>query len=266
MRFREGPAETDTEVLVNSGVSTALELVQGPVFRFAFALMVLGFLRLALIQVSEAAAARLVGSDRSLFRAKLMLRVRWWLAPHLVLRPVWAGGAGWSLYHLGLSFFSLVFRVGAIVVPAFMTAHVHLWKRGLGISWPALPAGVGDTISILTIAAGFTFFFGRLYSPLLRKTEPTWSFLTPLILIAPFVTGVLAMHPTWSPIRYQVMLLLHVLSACLVFVLLPFARLLSFMHCPIARWVPQAAWREVPPVQRGVETRVTRESEMVSAS
>lgn len=231
---------------MNTDVSAALEFVQGPVFRFAFALMLLGFLRIVLIASTEWAAAWLVANDRTTVRAKLVRRLLWLVMPHLLLRQVWTGGFGWSLYHLGLTFFSFVFRVGAVIVPAFMVAHVYLWERGLGISWPALPPGMGDAISVVTILAGVVVFLGRLYSPLLRKTEPAWSFLTPLILILPFITGVLAMHPTWSPIRYQVMLLMHVLSACLVFILLPFARLLSFMHCPIVRWVPEAAWRGVP--------------------
>ena len=135
-----------------------------------------------------------------------------------------------------------------------MVAHVYLWERALGVSWPSLSAAVGEAISLITIGAGLVVFLGRLYSPLLRQTEPVWSFTTPLILILPFITGVLAAHPTWSPISYPVMLLLHILSACTVFVLLPFAGLLSFMHCSIARWIPQAAWREVRPQRKSTST------------
>jgi hypothetical protein len=232
---------------VNAEVTSVLELVQGPVFRFAFALMVFGFLRLGLMNFAEAASAWLVAVDRSAVRFKLRQRIVWFLFPHMLLRHVRDDGPGWSAYHLVLSLCSLVFRLGAIIVPCFMVAHVYLWERALGISWPSLPPGTGDAISFVTITAGLVVFLGRLYSPLLRKTEPAASFLTPLILILPFITGVLAMHPTWSPIRYQVMLLLHILSACVVFVMLPFAGLLSFMHCPITRWVPRAAWRDVRP-------------------
>jgi len=32
--------------------------------------------------------------------------------------------------------------------------------------------------------------------------EPGWTFFKPLILLMPFVTGFLAMHPTWNPIDY----------------------------------------------------------------
>ncbi len=233
------------DVPVNADWSATLDLAQGPLFRFAFALMVLGFLRLALIGISEAVTARLLSADTQAFRSKLNQRLLWFIVPHIVLRQA-TGKSERPLYHWALSFFSFIFRMGAVIVPAFMVAHVYLWERGLGISWPSLPPRIGDQISLMTILAGVIVFFGRLYSPLLRRTEPAWSFITPLILISPFVTGVLAVHPTWSPVSYQVIMLLHVLSACLVFVLLPFARLLSFMHCPITRWVPAAAWRNVP--------------------
>jgi hypothetical protein len=153
-----------------------------------------------------------------------------------------------------------------VLIPAFMVAHVYLWERGLGIGWPALPPGTADTISFVTIAAGLLVFLGRLYSSVLRKVEPAWSFLSPLILIAPFVTGVFAMHPTWSPFAYQTVLLLHVITACLVFVLLPFARLLSFMHTPVTRWIPQAAWHYTPPAEEIERTETTTPArEMVPA-
>lgn len=232
---------------MNSDVTSILEFVQGPLFRFAFALMLFGFLRLGLMNFAEAASAWLVTKDRSIVRRKIRQRFVWFFFPHMLLRHVRDDGPGWYAYHLALSICSLVFRLGAILVPCFMVAHVYLWERAIGISWPSLPPETGDAISFVTIGAGFVMFLGQLYSPLLRKTEPAWSFLAPLILILPFITGVLAMHPTWSPIRYQVVLLLHVLSACTVFALLPFAGLLSFMHCSITRWLPWAAWRDVQP-------------------
>lgn len=241
---RLGP---DGEVFVNSDLSSALQFIEGPLFRFSFALMVLGFLRLLLIGGTEAAAAFLMAKDRREVWAKVGQRILWFLFPHLLLSPVAPKARGWGVYHALLSVFSLIFRLGAVIVPAFMVAHVYLWERGLGVSWPALAPGAADTISLVTIATGLVVFLGRLYSPLLRKVEPVWSFLAPLILVTPFLTGVLAMHPTWSPLSYQTVLLLHVLTACTVFVLLPFAHLLSFMHTPITRWVPQAAWRYSPP-------------------
>lgn len=244
---------------MNSDVSSVLEFVQGPVFRFAFALMVLGFGRRALISGTEMAAAFLVARDRKEVWVNIGRRMLWFLFPHVLLEPSPSHPWGWSVYHALLSIVSLMFRVGAVIIPAFMVAHVYLWERGLGISWPALPPGTADALSFITIGAGLLVFLGRLYSSVLRRIEPAWSFLTPLILIAPFVTGVIAMHPTWSPFAYQTVLLLHVLSACLVFVLLPFARLLSFMHTPIDRYLPQAAWRYAPPAETPAQEKPVRQ-------
>jgi hypothetical protein len=216
------------------------------VFRFSFAIMILGFLRLAVIGGTEMGAAWLMAEDRKYVWGRLGYRMLWFFFPHVLLKPMGQHIRGWSLYHSILSVFSLIFRLGAVFLPAFMVAHVYLWKRGFGISWPALPPGTADAITFVIIAAGLLVFLGRLYSSVLRKVEPAWSFLSPLILIAPFVTGVFAMHPTWSPFSYHTVLLLHTLSACLVFVLLPFAGLLNFMHTPVTKWIPQAAWRYAP--------------------
>ena len=75
------------------------------------------------------------------------------------------------------------------------------------------------TVAIVTIVGGFALLLGRIYSPLLRRMEPAWTFVKPLILIIPFLTGFLSMRPAWSPIDYHVVMLLHVLSASLVFVM-----------------------------------------------
>jgi hypothetical protein len=252
----------DGEVLVNSDLSSTLAWFQGPVFRFSFALMVLGFLRMGAQGATEAAVARLMLGPDARLRAKLRLRATWFLFPHRLLDRDGRMGAGWSAYHAILALFSLVFRLGAVIVPAFMVAHVYLWERGLGLSWPSLPPGTANYISLLTIATGLAVFFGRLYSPLLRRFEPPRSFLKPLVLVAPFATGVLATHPTWSPISYQAVMLLHTLSACLVFVMLPFGRILSFMHTPVTRWVPEACWRYAP---GGPAPRPAAARELVSA-
>lgn len=230
-----------------------LEFAQGRLFRFAFALMILGLLRLAALSLWETVGGYVTAADRSAFWAKARQRVMWFLLPSVVLqRAEGSGGTVPGPYHLLLSMVSLVFRLGAIVVPAFMVAHVYLWERGLGISWPTLPGRVADVFSIVTIVAGVLLFVGRLYSPVLRRLDPAWSFLKPLILILPFITGVLAMHPTWSPIDYHVMMLFHVISGVLVLVLLPFARMLAFVHRPVTDILPEARWQPEEAVGRVV--------------
>jgi len=230
---------------VNPNVLFILDFAQGPLFRFALALTVLGLLRRAFLGFSDMVGAYLTTEQRRFFWQRLGARVVWFFFPHLLLRGTRysRGGAGLFLYHSVLFIVSLLFRLGAVLVPAFMAAHVYLWQRGFGVPWPSLPTSVADVLTVATIAAGLVLFLGRLYSPMLRAVEPAWSFLQPLLLILPFVTGWLSRHPTWSPLDYPVTMLLHVLSGVIVLLLIPFARMFSAVHMPIARLLPDMQWR-----------------------
>lgn len=235
---------------LNDGALFLQNLAQGPLFRFAFALLALGLLRVAVLGLSDVVGAYLTLPDRREFWRKLRQRVLWFVFPSLVLREAGLGGGpGLFAYHVALSCTSLIFRLGVLLVPAFMAAHVRLWERGLGLSWPALPGTLADVLAVITIVAGFVLFLGRIYSPVLRSIESPWSFLRPLALLVPFLTGFLAMHPAWCPLDYSVVLLLHIVSAALVFVLIPFTRLLSSLSVPLTRVVPAAAWRNPQPAE-----------------
>jgi len=233
---------------VSSTVLTWLNIARGPLFRFAFTLMVLGMARVIALGCSDMIGAFVTATDRTVFWRKVRLRICWLTFPTLVLhqlRPQ-CGGA-MRLFHIALCFASMVFRIVAIVLPALLVAHVYLWKRGIGLTWPVLSGGVADTLAWIVIGLGIALFFGRLCSPVLREIDPPWSFLKPLILIVPFVTGVLAMHPTWSSVDYHVLLLLHTLSGVIVLVLVPFTRLLTCMHRPLTFVMPEAAWQGLSP-------------------
>ncbi len=228
---------------LNETVYTALQIAEGPVFRLAFALLVLGALRYLFIHGADAVAAYLTTADTATFWRRLRLRVLWLTFPGIVLRQECGGGStALFVYHLSLCCLSMVFRLTALLVPAFMVEHVYLWERNLGIAWPTLPLRLADILSIIAIVTGLTLFLGRLYSPVLRKIEPPWSFLKPLLIVLAFGTGMLAMHPTWNPFDYHVVLLIHVLSAAVVFMLIPFGRLLACMHVRLIDVVPDAAW------------------------
>ncbi len=231
------------ESQVNDGVTSLLKLAEGPVFRAAFALLLLGGLRALLLAISDTGAAYSTTPSKPAFWHKLRMRWLWLVFPTLVdWRDRYQERMGLFAYHMILCCASLVFRLGLILVPTFMVAHVYLWERGLGTAWLALPGAVADTLAMVTIVAGAVLFLGRMYSPLLRYFEPGWTFFKPLILLVPFITGYLAMHPTWSPLDYHVVRLVHILSASVVFALAPFTRMLTCVHTPITRVVPAAAW------------------------
>ncbi len=226
---------------MNPAILNALDFAQGPLFRAAFALLVLGVIRNALLAAFDAVTAYLALGGGPRFWHKLRLRIAWHVAPSFLLRSANAPHANFA-YHVLLDALALIFRIGAIIIPTFMIAHVHLWERGLGLSWPVLSATVTDVGALITIVTGAALFLGRLYSSTIRDIEPPWTFAKPLILVLPFFTGFLAMHPQWSPLSWHFVMLLHVCSACLVFIMIPFARLLASMHMSITDVLPEAAW------------------------
>lgn len=219
-----------------------LSLAEGPVFRATFALMVFGVLRWVVLSLSDATAARMSTPNRAGFWSKLRLRMLWEFVPSVVMQRQEPSSPGLFIYHLCLCGLSLIARLGVVIVPAFMAAHVHLWERSLGVRWPAFPGGVADVLAIITIIAAGALLLGRLYSPRLRGLEPAWSFAKPLVILLPFVTGYVAMHPLMSPFSYHFVMLIHVLSACLLFVMIGFGRLMSCVHTPLTTYLPEAAW------------------------
>ncbi len=221
-----------------------LDLAEGPLFRVAFSLLVLGLLRAGAFAVADLIGGWLTALDGREFAGKLGWRLLWWFFPARVLRQVFPGQTPGDRIYLSLvGAAATVFRVGVVLVPTFMLAHVYLWERAFGQSWPAWPGPVADGLTLVTMSAGLVAFFGRLYSPLLRRVEPPWAFLKPLLLLLPFVTGYLSMHPTMFSLDYYVLRLAHVLSAELVFVLIPFARLLMPLHPRLVDLLPAVAWR-----------------------
>lgn len=229
---------------MNENIFRALEFAQGSIFRASFALLVLGLLRYAVLSLSDSVAAYMTAPARGTFWRKFWLRILWMLFPSVVLRRHGrAANTPMFAYHVVLCCLSLILRAGVIFVPIFMVAHLVLLERAFGLQWAALPGTLADTLAVITIVAGVLLFFGRLYSPMLRRVEPAWTFLKPLILIVPFITGFIAMHPLWSPLDYHFVMLLHVLSACAVMVMIPFGRLLSCMHTRLTDMVPETAWR-----------------------
>jgi len=136
---------------VNRGVMFMLDLAQGPIFRCAFALLVLGLLRLFALRASDAAAGYLTSPDRTASRRKLRLHVLWHVAPSMILHRARPGApAARRGYNLAVCWVAVIFRIGVLIVPAFLVTHVYVWERNRSISWPAAratarPAGMQET-------------------------------------------------------------------------------------------------------------------------
>lgn len=217
-------------------MNDVLEFIRGPLFAATFAFMVLGLLRRVVLQATQLRASlrRLLGPELRIWDN--LRRFMEWLVPvKHIYRNRWL-----------LSGASFLFHVGLLIVPLFLAAHVALWGRGIGLSWPALPPLLADLATLTVIAAGLVLLGYRLFDAGARELSSASDYLLLLALLVPFVSGWLALHPAMSPFSYKAVMLVHVLGAELVFVLLPTTKLAHCVLFPFVRVSSDVFWKMPP--------------------
>ena len=148
----------------------------------------------------------------------------------------------------------MVFHATALPVPLFLAGHVVLWERGLGVTWPALPAVWADGLTLAAITAGLLLLVLRWAAPVTRSISRPGDYLIPMAVLLPFLSGYLVSHPTLDPLPYQTTFLIHILSGNLLLILLPLSKLSHVALFPQARLVSELGWHWPP----GAGERVAR--------
>lgn len=115
-----------------------------------------------------------------------------------------------------------VFHICLFVTPIFLSAHNILLNEWLGFSLWTLPDGVADIMTIVTIIAIVFLFFRRLFRPEVKILTTSWDYTLLGLTLLPFLTGFLAYHQ-WGP--YPLMLILHIISAEVLLLIIPFCKL-----------------------------------------
>lgn len=229
-------------------MQTLLELAQGPLFRLTFAIMALGLLRIFILDIWGAIEAYRKAGDKNIPWKQAIKKTLGWLFP---VRKAFGSRPVYSLL-------SILFHTGLILVPIFLFAHVELWKSGTGLGWITLPKSWADYLTLSTIIFGLALFFGRIAvraaSFLSRKQDYLW----PLILIVPFITGYICAHAGVTPAGYRFFMLIHILSAELIFVLLPFTKIAHCVLMPLSQLVATLAWRFPPDTDEPVAVSLNK--------
>jgi nitrate reductase gamma subunit len=113
-------------------------------------------------------------------------------------------------------------HIPLLLVAFFLSAHVVLIEQSWALSWPTIPDAWADLLTILALAC-LAFLAGkRLLHPSLRGLTEPKDLLVLAIVALPLLTG-LAAHLQWGD--YGLMLTLHVLSAHVVLIAIPFTKL-----------------------------------------
>jgi nitrate reductase gamma subunit len=209
-----------------------LAFARGPFFRFTFAVMVLGLLRHVIVTVYSVIRAYRLTQHREITWSRTAAQTVDWLVPVRHLRQRWFYTAA-----------SIIFHVGAIVTPLFLFGHIRLIETSIGISWPALPMGVADGLALMTLAALFVLVAARLAGSASRPLSRVQDYVLPAVLTVPFLTGFLIANSGVNPLPHNPTLLVHMLSAGVCFVIIPFTKLAHMALQPLARLPADLAWR-----------------------
>jgi nitrate reductase gamma subunit len=213
----------------------SLEFVRGPLFIATFAFMALGLLRHIVLRTYGVVKTLKQTPHKAVPWGKVFKKSAEWVVPisHMKTAP-------------GMKIASIVFHIGLILVPMFLADHLFLWARGIGIALPALPAGFADQLTLVTIGTGLFLLGYRVFNRISRELSERSNYFLLAAILLPFITGFLASHPAFSPVSYKTMMLLHVLSAELTFVLLPTTKLAHVVLFPFDRISTDIYWRFVP--------------------
>lgn len=129
----------------------------------------------------------------------------------------------------GIAFF---FHIAFFALLIFVSAHQIMIEEGFGIGWFTIPDFVADIIAFAVIGACIFFGVRRVVRPEVNYVTDWTDFALLSLVAAPFVTGVLAYHQLGD---YMLMVVLHMLSAELLLVAIPFTRLSHMLLAPLTR-------------------------------
>ncbi|MFP4527179.1 MAG: hypothetical protein ACLFQX_01400 [Candidatus Kapaibacterium sp.] len=206
-----------------------IDFAKGPLFAITFLIMIMGLGRLVLIQIY------------SLFVSKgnRLKNAPW--------KKFFSEMAGWvfPVGHLikGTAFFSVasfIFHVGIILLALFLTDHIVLWESFTGWELPEIGRIVADYLTLVTMASILILLLCRIFMARLRAMSTKSDYLILVLVFLPFMFGYMAGHPSVNPFSWQAAMLGHLLSAELLFVVIPFSKMahivlyffdrMSFVH------------------------------------
>lgn len=213
-----------------------IEFGRGSLFRFGFSLMVLGLARILALSVVRVVEAYRRSADKAIPWTEVSKQTVAWLVP---LRHLWRKRPVYSVT-------SVLFHVGLLLVPLFLSAHILLWRSTTGLAWPALPQIWADWLTLVTIATAVGLFAGRALDRRARALSGFQDYLWPLLIAVPFATGYLCSNASIAPRTYESLMLIHIYSANAIMILIPFSKIAHCVLMPLSQTVTAVAWKFVP--------------------
>jgi nitrate reductase gamma subunit len=191
--------------------------------------------------------------DRAIPYGRLLRQSLGWIVPVNGLR-----GA-----RLPYTVASVVFHIGVILVPVFLSGHVRLVEKGLGLVWPTLDPMAADLLTLTTLVALSMILVIRLANRAARFLSGFQDWCLLVLCILPFLSGYFVAHPAINPLPFPLMYLIHLVSAGLLLILIPFTKLAHIGLFPFSRLSWELGWHFVPGAGERVRIALGKEGEPV---
>ncbi|MCG6897219.1 MAG: respiratory nitrate reductase subunit gamma [Thiocapsa sp.] len=212
-----------------SGSMEFLLWTKGPMFNVAIAIFAIGLLvRIAEIFVlgrernyAEPRASEWLPGLRTVFTRTVADPGTFKRAPFNVV-------VGW------------VWHIGFLIALLLFVPHIKLIESLTGLSWPALPNPIISMVTAVTLVALIATLIHRMTHPVKRRISTIEDYLVWTVVFAVVLTGFLAFNRMINP--YPLVLGMHILSAEIMLILLPFTKLTHIFTLFIARWYNGAAF------------------------
>jgi nitrate reductase gamma subunit len=127
-----------------------------------------------------------------------------------------------------------VWHVGFLIALLLFIPHIEMFKSVLGIHWGGLPNPIVDAATAITIVALVAVLVHRLNHPVMKHISTTGDYVAWTVTFLPLLTGYIAYHRLINP--YPLALGMHILTAEIFLIVLPFTKLTHIFTAFIARW------------------------------
>ncbi len=233
-------------------MSEWLEFAKGPLFRFSFAVMLLGLARLLFIAIRDGFEAKAKARDKELPSAYVRKLTVGFVLPIRAfrVRPVFG-------------FISVVFHIGLLATPILLFDHNLLFQRSIGASLIALslPKNAADVLAAITIISATLLLLTRIFDEKTRFISKKQDYLWLILLLIPFVSGFVCANLDVSPSAYNYFLLAHILSGEIIFIAIPFTKIAHCVLAPLSQWITARAWKFPPEAGEKVLESLGKEGE-----
>lgn len=230
-----------------------LNFAEGPLFRFAIALFVLGLLQQVVVAVVGFVRVRRQAGKREVRLGQVAAATLRQMNP---LRYLTGARKGYTLL-------TLLMHVGLLVVPLFLAGHVYLLSKGLGYRWPHLKMGVADALTIVTLVSALLLIVARLWNDSSRAISRLQDWVLPALIAMVFASGYVMANPQYDLLPYPATRLLHVLAANLLLLLAPFTKIVHMVGLPFSQLAGDFGWRFVPGAGANVRKTLGKEGQAI---